>query len=78
MAVSAGTQAADRVHPEVVEVMKEIGIDVANTSRRSSRPNSTQDAHLLITMGCGDPCPFVPGLHRDDWALPDQGSLWRK
>jgi arsenate reductase len=70
-AVSAGTQPADRVHPEVVEVMKEVGIDLSTAKPQKLTPELAQDADLLVTMGCGDECPFVPGLRRDDWPLPD-------
>jgi arsenate reductase (thioredoxin) len=70
-AVSAGTHPADRVHPEVIEVMKEIGIDLASAKPQKLTLELAQDAYLLVTMGCGDECPFVPGLRRDDWPLPD-------
>jgi arsenate reductase (thioredoxin) len=70
-AISAGTQPADRVHPVVIEAMKEIGLDVSNVKPQKLTPELAQDAHLLVTMGCGDECPFVPGLRRDDWPLPD-------
>ena len=70
-AVSAGTQPADRVHPEVIEVMKEIGIDLIAAKPQKLTPELAQDAYLLVTMGCGDECPFIPGLRRDDWPLPD-------
>ena len=70
-AVSAGTQPADRVHPEVIEVMKEAGIDLSAAKPQKLSPELAQDAYLLVTMGCGDECPFIPGLRRDDWPLPD-------
>ena len=70
-AISAGTQPAERVHPEVVEVMKEDGIDLSSTRPQKLTPELAQDAYLLVTMGCGDECPFVPGLRREDWPLPD-------
>lgn len=70
-AVSAGTQPGDRVHPQVVEVMKEIGIDVAANRPQRLTTEMAQGASLLITMGCGDECPVVPGLARDDWPLAD-------
>ena len=70
-AVSAGTQPADRVHPEVIEVMKEAGIDLSTAKPQKLTPELAQDAYLLVTMGCGDECPFVPGVRRDDWPLPD-------
>jgi len=70
-AVSAGTQPAARVHPEVLEVMQEAGIDLSGARPRKLTEDLVRDAHLLITMGCGDECPYVPGLRRDDWPLQD-------
>jgi arsenate reductase (thioredoxin) len=70
-AVSAGTQPADCVHPEVMAVMKEIGIDLSVATPQKLTHELAQDAYLLVTMGCGDECPFIPGLRRDDWPLPD-------
>jgi arsenate reductase (thioredoxin) len=70
-AVSAGTQPADRVHPEVIEVMKEAGIDLSAAKPQKLTHELAQDTYLLVTMGCGDECPFIPGLRRDDWPLPD-------
>jgi arsenate reductase len=70
-AVSAGTQPGDRVHPEVVEVMREIGIDVAASRPQKLTEQLATGASLLVTMGCGDECPYVPGLKRDDWPLED-------
>jgi arsenate reductase len=68
---SAGTTPADRVHPEVVEVMVELGIDL---SSRQPKLLSTEDAEwadVVVTMGCGDECPYVPGKRYIDWDLPD-------
>jgi len=70
-AVSAGTHPAERVHPEVVEAMREVGINLSRALPQKLTPEWAKDADLLITMGCGDECPFVPGLRRDDWHLPD-------
>lgn len=70
-AVSAGTQPAACVHPEVVEVMKEVGIDLSGAQPQKLTETLAEDASLLITMGCGDECPYVPGLRRDDWPLQD-------
>ena len=70
-AISAGTSPANHVHPEVLEVMQEVGIDLSAAKPQKLTPELAQDADLLITMGCGDQCPFVPGLRRDDWALVD-------
>jgi arsenate reductase len=69
--VSAGTQPAARVHPEVMDVMKEAGIDLSGAKPQKLTEDLARDAHLLITMGCGDECPYVPGLRRDDWPLQD-------
>ena len=70
-AISAGTQPGDRVHPVVVDVMREAGIDVANNRPQRLTADLARGATLLVTMGCGDECPFVPGLQTDDWPLPD-------
>jgi arsenate reductase len=70
-AISAGTEPATHVHPEVVAVMREAGIDVAGAEPRRLTEELAGDANLLVTMGCGEQCPFVPGLRRDDWALED-------
>jgi arsenate reductase len=70
-ALSAGTQPAPRVHPEVVAAMREIGIDLAVASPRLLDDALARGASLLVTMGCGDACPHVPDLERDDWPLED-------
>jgi arsenate reductase len=70
-AISAGTQPADRVHAEVVTVMREAGIDLASAVPQRLTPESATGAAWLITMGCGDACPFVPGAQVEDWPLPD-------
>ncbi len=70
-AVSAGTRPAERVHPEVVVAMREVGIDLSAARPQLLTPELAAAAHLLVTMGCGDECPVVPGLRRDDWPLPD-------
>ena len=70
-AVSAGTQPGERVHPEVVTVMKELGIDLSNTRPQRLTPELARGANLLVTMGCGDECPVIPGARRQDWPLPD-------
>ena len=70
-AVSAGTQPGERVHHEVVEVMREKNIDVANAKPQKLTSQLAEQARLLITMGCGDQCPVVPGLGREDWPLED-------
>ena len=70
-ALSAGTRPGDRVHPEVVQVMQEEGIDLRDARPQKLTPDLAAGAQLLITMGCGDECPYVPGLKRDDWPLED-------
>jgi len=70
-AISAGTQPAQYVHPVVVEVMREAGIDLSHAHPQKLTAELAQGAEMLITMGCGDECPFVPGLRRDDWPIPD-------
>lgn len=69
--VSAGTQPAARVHPEVVTVMQELGLDLTAAVPTLLTAELASDASLLITMGCGDACPYVPGLEVLDWPLPD-------
>ena len=70
-AVSAGTDPGLRVHPEVLAVMQEVGIDLSEAKPQKLTEELAREAQLLITMGCGDKCPYVPGLRRDDWPLPD-------
>jgi protein-tyrosine-phosphatase len=71
MGISAGTQPASHVHPEVVETMREIGIDLGSSEPQKLTPDLAQTASVLVTMGCGDACPFVLGLKTIDWALAD-------
>ncbi len=70
-AVSAGTQPADHVHPEVVAAMREVGIDLAHVTPRLLTEDLARGVELLVTMGCGEACPVVPGLRRADWSLAD-------
>jgi arsenate reductase len=70
-ALSAGTNPGERVHPEVVTVMREVGVDLVDARPQKLTPELASQAQLLITMGCGDECPVVAGLRRDDWPLPD-------
>jgi arsenate reductase len=70
-AISAGTDPGPRVHPEVLSAMKEIGFDLSSAKPRKLTGQLAHQAQLLITMGCGDKCPYVPGLRRDDWPLSD-------
>jgi arsenate reductase len=70
-APSAGTQPGARVHPEVVDVMREVGIDLADATPMLMTDALASQAHLLVTMGCGEACPVVPGLRRADWPIED-------
>src|SRR4029453_10368258 len=70
-AVSAGTSPTTHVHPEVVAAMAEVGLDLGNAAPRFLTPAMAAAAQLLVTMGCGESCPVVPGLRRDDWPLQD-------
>ena len=70
-ALSAGTDPGPRVHPEVEAAMREAGIDLSAATTTKLTPELARQAQLLITMGCGDRCPIVPGLERDDWPLED-------
>lgn len=70
-AVSAGTHPGSAVHPEVVRVMAEVGLDLSGVAPQRLTPQLAAGARWLITMGCGDECPVVPGAARDDWPLPD-------
>src|SRR3954470_22145647 len=70
-ALSAGTTPADRVHPEVVEVMRELDIDVSRRVPRKLTRELAEEADVVVTMGCGDQCPYVPGKRYVDWDLED-------
>jgi arsenate reductase len=72
---SAGTRPAERVHPEVVEAMREQGIDLGGVRPQLLTPELAAGADLLVTMGCGEDCPLVPGLAREDWPLEDPAGL---
>jgi protein-tyrosine-phosphatase len=74
-AVSAGTEPGERVHPEVQSVMQEVGIDLSRAKPQKLSEELAKGAQLLITMGCGDKCPYVPGRQRDDWPLRDPKGL---
>ena len=74
-AISAGTEPGERVHPEVEAVMHEVGIDLSHAKPRKLTMELAEGAQLLITMGCGDNCPYLPGLQRDDWPLRDPKGL---
>jgi arsenate reductase (thioredoxin) len=70
-AISAGTQPGTRVHPEVLDIMKEVGIDLSWAVPQTLTDDLAREASMLITMGCGEVCPAIPGLRREDWALED-------
>jgi protein-tyrosine-phosphatase len=70
-AISAGTEPGTRVHPEVQAAMQEAGIDLSGAQPQKLTEELAGGAKLLITMGCGDKCPYVPDLRRDDWPLED-------
>jgi len=74
-AISAGTDPAAAVHPEVVEVMREVDIDLSQTIPRLLTDELAKSSNLLVTMGCGERCPAVPGLTREDWPLEDPKGL---
>jgi protein-tyrosine-phosphatase len=68
---SAGTTPGERVHPEVVEVMRELGIDLADRVPQRLTREAAERADVVVTMGCGDECPYIPGKRYVDWDLPD-------
>jgi arsenate reductase len=68
---SAGTDPAERVHPEVVEAMRELGLDLSKREPRRLTEEDAEWADVVVTMGCGDKCPYVPGRRYVDWDLPD-------
>ncbi|HYQ41638.1 MAG TPA: arsenate reductase ArsC [Polyangiaceae bacterium] len=70
-AISAGTNPGTRVHPEVLEAMREVGIDLSHQTPQKLTDELARQSQMLITMGCGEQCPVVPGLKRDDWPLED-------
>jgi arsenate reductase len=70
-ALSAGTTPGERVHPEVVEVMNELGIDLSERKPQELTMQLAQAADVVVTMGCGDECPYIPGKRYLDWDLED-------
>jgi arsenate reductase (thioredoxin) len=70
-ALSAGSTPAERVHPEVLEVMLELGIDLSDRRPQPLTRQLVEQADLIVTMGCGDACPYIPGKRYVDWELPD-------
>jgi arsenate reductase len=70
-AVSAGTEPGARVHPEVLEAMREVGIELGDRKPQKLTDDLARGAQMLVTMGCGEQCPVAPGLRRADWPLED-------
>jgi arsenate reductase (thioredoxin) len=70
-ALSAGTAPGDRVHPEVVDVMREVGVDLSGVKPQKLTDALARGVDVLVTLGCGEECPFVPGARVEDWPLPD-------
>ena len=77
-AFAAGTQPAERVHPEVVSAMADAGIDISGKRPQLLTPDLASGATMLITLGCGEQCPVVPGATRDDWPLQDPKGLGKE
>jgi protein-tyrosine-phosphatase len=74
-AQSAGTTPADRVHPEVADAMGELGVDISDRRPQRLSDELAREADVVVTMGCGDECPFIPGKRYLDWDLPDPKGL---
>jgi arsenate reductase len=74
LSLSAGTTPAEHVHPEVVQVMRELAIDLADRVPRKLTPALAEQADVVVTMGCGDECPFIPGKRYIDWNLDDPAA----
>jgi arsenate reductase (thioredoxin) len=72
---SAGTTPGDRVHPEVVEAMREVGVDLSDRTPKVLDRELAERADVVVTMGCGDECPYIPGKRYIDWDLPDPKGL---
>jgi arsenate reductase len=70
-ALSAGTTPAEHVHPEVVDVMRELGMDLSNRQPQPLTRELSEQADIVVTMGCGDECPYIPGKRYIEWDLPD-------
>ena len=74
-ALSAGTTPANHVHPEVIAVMSELGIDLSDRQPQLLTTELAEQADIVVTMGCGDACPYIPGKRYIDWDLPDPKGL---
>ncbi len=75
---SAGSQPADRIHPEVVAVMRELGMELSARVPRALDDADAEWADVVVTMGCGDACPYIPGKHYLDWDLEDPAGRDRE
>jgi arsenate reductase len=71
---SAGTEPADQINPVAVAAMAELGIDIATTTPKILTGDAVQASDVVITMGCGDACPYFPGVSYRDWRLPDPAN----
>jgi len=71
---SAGTAPADEVHPNVIEAMREVGIELERVRPKKLEDDAVRAANVVVTMGCGDECPFYPGKRYEDWELDDPGG----
>ena len=69
--ISAGTEPGGHVHPEVIEVMKEVGIDLSEVKPQLLTPKMAANVNYMVTMGCGAVCPIIPQIRREDWPLED-------
>jgi arsenate reductase (thioredoxin) len=72
---SAGSKPADQVHPEVVEALREVGIEIEGRKPRGISSQDVEWTDLVVTMGCGDACPVLPGKRYVDWELPDPSGM---
>ena len=73
--LSAGSSPVQSVHPVVVEAMREVGIDLSKERPRALLPDEAKEADAVVTMGCGDACPVLPGKRHEDWQFPDPKGL---
>jgi arsenate reductase len=74
-ALSAGTTPAEHVHPQVVEAMREVGVDLSDAKPQRLTNELAGQADVIVTMGCGDECPYIPGKRYVDWDLPDPSAM---
>jgi arsenate reductase (thioredoxin) len=72
---SAGSEPADRINPAAVEAMREVGIDITDQNPTRLTWDAAQESDVIVTMGCGDACPFFPGKRYEDWQLDDPAGL---